>query len=369
MGMHGIMARGGGPLVAATAAVLGACGEDRGARDDGSGPTSLTSIGSSISGGSEDGTGESQEAGTHEDTVADDDGLVLDVGAATAASAEGGDPAGCKKVDFLFVIDNSGSMSDEQDNLISSFPGFMATIQETLTDAQDYHVMVVDTDAEWGGDCAVLCGFFGNTCPDIPTYPCAEGAPSMCDSTLGAGVNYPMGGDATNQLCPFASGMRYMDATEPNLSASFQCAAKVGSDGDGDEKQMSAMVGALSAELSQPGACNEGFIRPDAILVVVLITDEEDNGSTGLPEGWFANVTASKGGDASAIVMLGLVNDTDAPQPICPAESDDPVKLRTFIDMFPNSIRGSVCEPNYNGFFEQAVALIDTTCDDFEPPG
>jgi len=36
--------------------------------------------------------------------------------------------------------------------------------------------------------------------------------------------------------------------------------------------------------------------------------------------------------------------------------------------MFPNSIRGSVCEPSYNGFFQDAVDLIDTTCEDFVPP-
>ena len=35
---------------------------------------------------------------------------------------------GCQKVDFLFVIDNSGSMEDEQNNLINSFPGFINTI-------------------------------------------------------------------------------------------------------------------------------------------------------------------------------------------------------------------------------------------------
>src|SRR5690242_21671906 len=37
---------------------------------------------------------------------------------------------GCAKADFLFVIDNSGSMADEQDNLIASFPGFIDTIQQ-----------------------------------------------------------------------------------------------------------------------------------------------------------------------------------------------------------------------------------------------
>lgn len=341
-------------------AVAYACGDSREpAADAGSAALSISaSLGDGVTSDASD------------DGASNDDDVVLDVGADGAGSADdGGSGEGCKKVDFLFVIDNSGSMSDEQDALISSFPGFIQTIQATLTEAQDYHVLVADTDEAWGGECPLLCGFFGGTCPDIPNYPCDTGPPSACDTTLGAGVNFPLGSDATNQLCAFTSGRRFMDATQPDLSAAFQCAAKVGSDGDGNEKAMSALVGALSDELAQPGGCNEAFVRDDAILVVTFITDEEDNGSTGVPEGWYANVIASKKGDQSAIVMLGLINDLDVPAPLCPAESDDAVKLRTFVDMFPNHIRGSVCEPNYNGFFEQAVALIDQTCDDFTPAG
>jgi hypothetical protein len=30
---------------------------------------------------------------------------------------------------------------------------------------------------------------------------------------------------------------------------------------------------------------------------------------------------------------------------------------------------GSVCAPSYNAFFDQAVELIDTTCDEFVPEG
>ncbi len=350
----------------ATSLALAACG-DPGGRDTqdaftGSGVGSPSGPGSddgSASGGASNG-GDGSESG----------GLILDVGAATQASAEeGGGGEGCHKVDFLFVIDNSSSMGDEQDSLITSFPGFMLTIQNTLTDAQDYHVMVVDTDAAWGGECELLCNFFGGVCPDNPAYPCGQGPPSPCDATLGAGVTYPLGGDATNMQCNFSSGLRFMDATEPDLPAAFQCAAKVGSDGDSDERAASAMVSALSEELSQPGACNEGFIRDDAILVVTMITDEEDKGSNGTPEGWYANVIASKKGDANAIVMLGLIDDVDQPAPVCPAESEDAVKLRTLVEMFPNHIRGSVCEISYNGFFEEAVALIDQTCDEFTPAG
>jgi hypothetical protein len=281
---------------------------------------------------------------------------------------EGGNAEGCEKVDFLFVIDGSGSMGDNQDSLIASFPGFIASIQNTLDEAQDYHVMVVDTDAEWGGECAAICPLFFNQCPDVPDYPCDTGPPSPCDHTLGGGVTYTMAEDAPSVPCDFSTGLRFMDTTEPDLTAAFQCAAKVGSDGDSNERPMSAMVSALSPELAAAGACNEGFVREDAILVITIITDEEDSDSTGFPAGWYANIIASKAGDPTAIVVLGLVNDTDAAMPVCPVQSQDPAKVREFIDMFPNSIRGSVCEPSYNAFFQQAVDLIDTTCDEFTPP-
>ncbi len=298
-----------------------------------------------------------------------DGGIKLDVSAPSTegeSADDGGNSEGCEKVDFLFVIDNSGSMGDNQDSLIASFPGFIQSIQTTLDEAQDYHVLVADTDASWGGLCELLCPGLG-FCPEIPEYPCGAEV-EVCNQTLGSGVVHTMASDAPNIDCAFSTGARYMDSSEPDLTAAFQCAAKVGSDGDGSERPMGSMVGALSQDLAQPGSCNEGFIRDDAILVVTIITDEEDDDSNGVPAGWFANVIASKGGDANAIVMLGLINDNDAPQPVCPVESQDPAKIRGFIDMFPNSIRGSVCENNYNGFFQQAVDLIDTTCDEFIPP-
>ncbi|MBK6922000.1 MAG: hypothetical protein IPH07_31675 [Deltaproteobacteria bacterium] len=348
-------------LVLFAPGALGACGEPPDeARGEGGGQLSIT-LGAVTQG---------VESSDDDGAVPTGDGSVFDVAAEGGGQASVGDGAtGCKKVDFLFVIDNSSSMSEEQDALIASFPGFIQTIQSTLTDAQDHHIMVTDTDAAWGGDCSLLCGFFGGFCPSIPDYPCATGAPSVCDATLGAGVTYPIGSHATNHRCNFATGARYMDSSEPDLSGAFQCAARVGSDGESDEMAMSAMVGALSEDLGAPGSCNEGFVRDDAILVVTIITDEEDKGSTGTPEGWYANIVASKKGDASAVVMLGLINDVDQPAPSCSAQVEDAVKLRSFVEMFPNHTRGSVCAPSFNSFFEDAVALIDQTCDEFVPAG
>ena len=352
-----------------------ACGGPEG-RDPfgGSAANTLGNAGSATDDGIGDDDDDDASGGDDDDDASDDDdddSVKLDVAADEGddqAGDEGGGGEGCEKVDFLFVIDGSGSMGDNQDSLIASFPGFISSIQNTLVDAQDYHIMVVDTDASWGGDCAFLCPTF-MFCPDIPEYDCSmPSPPSACDATLGAGVNWTMADDAPNVFCDFSTGARYMDSTEPDLTSAFSCAAKVGSDGDSDERPMGAMVGALSVDMGQAGGCNEGFIREDAILVVTIITDEEDDDSNGNPAGWYANVVASKAGDATAMVMLGLINDTDAPMPVCPAESQDPAKIRDFVTMFPNHITGSVCAPNYNDFFQQAVDLIDQTCDDFTPP-
>jgi hypothetical protein len=309
---------------------------------------------------------------TSEDPSDEGSGIKLDTideEGMTSAGSESSNNLGCKAIDFLFVIDNSGSMGDEQDNLIASFPGFIDKIQATIADVDSYHIMVVDTDAVWN-TCTIECGFFPGLCTFDGVNGC-NGPPTVCDATLGAGVNFPLGNNASNQYCNLAGGQRYITPQEPLdlLPDRFNCIGSVGTDGDANEQPMAAMTAAISDALNGPGGCNTGFLRDDAVLVITIITDEEDAGSPGTPNGWYQNVVAQKTGDGSGVVVLGLINDTDAGNPLCPAESQDPAKIREFIQMFPNQIIGSVCEPNYAPFFEQAVDLINTTCDEFEPIG
>ena len=71
-------------------------------------------------------------------------GALLD-----GASPEAGDgkvPDGCQNVDILFVVDDSASMSDNQQSLINSFPGFISAIQQKLVNAPSWHVGVVTSD-------------------------------------------------------------------------------------------------------------------------------------------------------------------------------------------------------------------------------
>ena len=58
----------------------------------------------------------------------DDDGTEVDAGNGGGGGGGGGgnvDALGCSKMDLLFVIDNSGSMGEEQTNLIANFPTFI----------------------------------------------------------------------------------------------------------------------------------------------------------------------------------------------------------------------------------------------------
>jgi hypothetical protein len=256
---------------------------------------------------------------------------------------------GCGAVDFLFVVDNSLSMTDEQDNLVQSFGGFMQVVQSTLA-AQDYHIMAVDTD-----DRGI----------DIP----GVGEPASCNGVFGAGRNRsPVGQD-----CGIEGDAAFMTVTQANLPQTFACAARVGTFGDVLEQPITALLSAVSPALNEAGGCNAGFSRDDAILVVTFITDEDDTRSPDDPSDWHRRLVEAKGGDESAVVVLGLVGDSNLSAPLeggpclLPEASPAP-RLQQFVDGLMHGSLGSVCADDYSPFLARAVAEIKDSCDAFTPP-
>jgi len=309
--------------------------------------------------------------------------------AGTATEADTGDDSiprnGCQMVDFLFVIDNSVSMQDQQAALIASFPGFISTIQATLSAKSDYHVMVVDTDAT--GRCTA------QTCKDLSS-PCRKNDANFdeyicnhikeftpCDKSWGAGVIHPAGSSASNQLCEIMGGNRYILGDDPKKEAAFSCVAQVGLSGHQDERPMDAMVAAVSDKRNGAGGCNEGFIREDAILVVTFITDDpktadlapdpdwdKELGPSDSVADWYSALLKAKNDNADAIVVLGLIPvGKNSAGEDCSKDGSGEHWVK-FIDRFGDrGLQGAVCEEQYVSFFEQAVAVIDDTCDDFAP--
>lgn len=336
--------------------------------------------------GSETGNG-TQTGGTGEPpdgTDQDPDGVRFDVaGGEDGSGGEGGPMQGCEKVDFLFVIDKSLSMAQEQTNLANSFPGFVQTLQTTIA-AKDYQVMVVDTDwtAYHGKDmqCNGSQPCCAASCADHPTASCdgvACGGTPTCDQTLGAG-NVFRNGDPLDQACELETGRRFITDGHTDLPGVFDCMAHVGTEGDWDEQQAAAATRAVSGELVGASGCNEGFLRDDAILVVTLISDEEDSTSAGNPGDWYQALVDAKSGNPDHVVMLGLVGE-HGPDSLCATplmgggtawSASNAVRLQQFVERFAGrGMWASVCEPDYSPFFEEAVALIDLACDEFVPPG
>jgi hypothetical protein len=344
-----------------------------------------------------------------EDGSSDEGGEEDSVGDLPTPPATGVDPdadRGCEKVDFLFVIDHSGSMMSEQQSLIQSFPGFISAIEDRLPPTTSLHIMVTDVDAWVYGACeedgcvpaaeceqmsttgTCDCGYpcaMRDLCTVHGDYVCGVTGPMECEEVLGAGVVYPRGGGASDVDCNFNSGGRYMDGGEPDLAAAFACAAQVGTGSSNPELPMQAMLEALTGG-GAVAECNAGFLREDAILVVTVITDEDDNGpggedpvgdSPGTPADWYDALVAAKGGKADAIVFMGLIGDTDQPGALCsPLDhstgigAEDCPRIREFAGMFgANGRVASVCAASYAGFFDNAVESIGQACDEFLPEG
>ncbi|WAS91730.1 hypothetical protein [Nannocystis punicea] len=357
-------------LALATLAALAAC-NDGPEQQSGFGSSITTAPPATTSSGPDTSTTTSSSTGAAEDSAAastansstSSAGGIPDGG----APPDGGDkpPQGCGgKVDLLFTISSQSTMKLAQGWLKSSFPGFIDTLESEFGDF-DYHILSANTSPLWGHP--VLCAGCKDICPEVPEYPCGV-TPEPCDTIAGAGVTYPIGEDASNKRCDLASGLRYITPGQPDLEEAFSCIASVGTSGAPLVAEMT--MAALADEINAPGGCNEGFLRDDALLVVVAIQDTWDEDSVGTAQDWANALVEAKGGDPDAVVLLVIASDTDDPDGLCGYSGVPPGyhKLRTWTELVPHSVFGSICnEQGYAAYFAEAATKIKAQCDVFVP--
>lgn len=328
-------------------------GDTAGSSDDDIGST--TTDGESSTGSTSESDSDSTANIDESDGDATEDTPTFDLG----APLDLGDDVGCEAVDFLFVIDDSNSMFEHQQNLVANVPAFVAGIEATLEHVDSIQVGVVATDPySYNPGACILLG-------------------ALVTSTEGGGA------DSSDMVCgPYAEGFNYMTQAD-DLGEAFGCAAQVGTIGNGFERPMEAMVETLGKSLDVPGGCNEGFLRDDALLVIVIITDEYDGPgdpeamnpardpptSLGTPQTWYDAVVEAKGGIPQNAAALVITNYDDGPCP--PADlGHDGMNLVEWVEQFgDNGILGGICEPDYGPMFEDATAVIQTACDNFVPAG
>ncbi|MBN8232994.1 VWA domain-containing protein [Corallococcus macrosporus] len=167
-----------------------------------------------------------------------------------------------QKTDILFVIDNSGSMEEEQQGIATELPAFLAALKEGSGVAQDFRVGVITTSV-------YQRLLLANGADTIRSFPDQEGRlqPVKDDA-----------GKPTDE--------RFIEGTDPLLLDKFQRLVNQGTAGSGQETPFEAVRLAVASPLatrptSEGG--NAGFLRDGARLLVVVVSDEEDCSSTQRP--------------------------------------------------------------------------------------
>ncbi len=163
-------------------------------------------------------------------------------------------------LDILFMIDNSSSMTPLQMKMLTQDPSFMTVLAGFPNGLPNIHVAVVSSDMGAPGD---QMGTIGCTASgDSGVFRSAPRG-SCTNTTLTSGATFisNVGGHAN-----------YTGA----LPDVFSCIAQLGSTGCGFEHQLAAVARALGADGATPPAENAGFLRPNAELAIVLLTNEDD---------------------------------------------------------------------------------------------
>jgi hypothetical protein len=208
------------------------------------------------------------------------------------------------QVDILLVVDDSCSMADEQDKLSEGFDEFVEFFD--VADV-DYQIGIITTDME--------------------------------------------SSDAQGRLVGSASD-RVIRRETPDASEVFRNHVRVGTLGSAFERGFDTAEKALTDHID---GHNEGFIRDDALLSIIFVSDEEDASVAPVNTmvSAFREVKGADRRDAfNASALVGLDPETDLPAE-CGRDKEDPnvgaqsgaryhdLALQT------GGVAASICEDNF----------------------
>jgi hypothetical protein len=205
-----------------------------------------------------------------------------------------------REVDILFMIDNSPSMDPKQTALASNFPKMISVLDSLPGGLPDVHIGVVSSNmgagnGAMGGNCGQGLGDMGLLWGNDPNNLVASVAAGG-EYFTNVDPNYPTPPALIADGCGLKPGERWIEDIQnpdPNIPGRlqnytnvkledvFSCLAKaVGVNGCGEEHQLQATRVALMPQSFNQA--NLGFVRKDAYLAIVLITDEDDCSATNL---------------------------------------------------------------------------------------
>jgi hypothetical protein len=268
--------------------------------------------------------GPAAEAPAVADGNAPSDGPAVDGTAAPDSGAVDAPPTvdgvgSASKLDLVFVIDNSSSMTEEQNALRTNFPQFIVALAALPGGLPDLRIAILSSNLGAGPTAlAPECTPGGDggrfqIRPECGLIPATSGRFLRLDRAGNA--NFP-GGAA-------------------KLGEMFACLAALGTGGCGYEHPLASLAAALGPTNNE----NAGFLRDDALLAIVILSDEDDCSAAPNAD-FFANLIPMQSGS----VRCSLRGHTCNGQPL---------------PVLPFAAALSACTPYVRGAGEATSRLTD----------
>ncbi len=308
-----------------------------------SGGTSSTSAGTSTdtsTGGPQTTVAMTLDGTDSSSSSTDGSGIKLDVGISDTPSKDTEAEEGCRKVDVIISIDHSDSMYEEiaamQGPVFDSFPDALLAVNNGL---DDFHLGVMD----------------------------ACNNPAILHDT-----------GMTGGACDFSTGANYMVSTSPNLYDEYQCVADLAFNGymnmpdfcsmnNDDEQPGNTAADAINPPFADDE--NDGFLRDDAVLFIVAMTDEDEQPVPfQTPQQIYDKIIDAKG-TVDAVVFLGVAGGSNCVGPYGSAQ--DATNMKALTQLFVDEGHGlfwDLCAGGLEMAFDQVLDAVDSTCQNFQPP-
>lgn len=212
------------------------------------------------------------------------------------------------KVDVLLVVDNSGSMQPYQEKLSTNFENFL----EYFTGFVDYRIGVITSTIE---------------------NPSAAGACSQADIDA-----IPDGGELV--------GGTWISAEDADGAERFADLVQVGTCGGGYEMGLETALLALTPPMANDA--NEGFLREDAYLSIIFVTDEEDSspGTTNEYINAFRDVKGVTARDVFNASALVVTDEADCTEEQLDAGASENIRMVDVAEQ-TNGVVGSICSGDF----------------------
>ncbi len=224
------------------------------------------------------------------------------------------------KADILLVVDDSCSMQDKQAALASNFNSFITYAKSAQV---DYQIGVTTTTN-------VACNPF----------------------TCGGSSKGPFG----QMVLDAPTNLKFVTPTTPALADVFGRLVKVGIDGSGLEEPLATAVLALTPPLIANE--NAGFLRPEANLAVVVVSDASDQSPE--PVTYYQNLLVNvKGFQRLSSFTFNVIGPTKSFPPLSCTYDDNGANSSRYapIVSFTSGVSDEIC----NADWAQALRKLGET--------